>query len=841
LQAKRRLLDVCQFDHDGIVYAIAHAAYQGLVQIVVSGYSHRRRAALWCFIRFAWRRPDGAGETCGCSAVSLREKWMVKRSVDLQVLPSPGLQDAPVLDLMCSHFVLTLAARQGPRFNVRRDLNGLLALAGRHLAWPAPVMQRVREFLGRRCKDNEFWRGHEALSTRAFLDRHGVWRGPYEEGTLFFYLDEYAKDQPKDLLSVLAVTGEWLTQALKKQSTLVEKNIDDLSNLLQLNKAERALLLYGTLARYQRDLRSILVEFKVNNAPEAYAAIAEVAGVNAVEVGEALRAGSRLERIGLVENLISEHNITDLADLMKVSEKLPPVLMREYRDQAELMAVFTRPSSKSALNLTDFSFVAEDAQVLLSLLRNAVERKEPGVNVLLYGPPGTGKTELAKVVAQAAGLELFEVEYADRDGNSLSGRDRYRSLQIAQVFLKGSAQAALLFDEVEDVFPPISSEAAQLLARAEQVAAPASGSVSGKAWVNQILESNPVPTLWVTNRIEQIDPAFRRRFAYHLELKSPPPGAREGLVRKTLQGVTVSDAFVARLTERKGLTPAQIRTAVRFAGLATSEQVSLESLIERQLKNADLALGNHSGHGGLRASVTTYDLGMLNVETRFELPRVVAALKSRGHGTLCFYGAPGTGKTALAEHIARSLERPLLVKQASDLMSKYVGETEQHMAAMFREAEAEKAVLLLDEADSFLQDRRGAQRTYEVTEVNEMLQGMERYNGIFICTTNLLDRIDQAALRRFTFKIKFKPLTREQRETMFVTEALAGQGEALTPELSARLARLEQLCPGDFAAVKRQVEILDAAFTADEFLNQLEAEHRIKPEVRDARAMGFLQ
>ena len=766
---------------------------------------------------------------------------MVKRSVDLQVLPSPGLQDAPVLDLMCSHFVLTLAARQGPRFNVRRDLNGLLALAGRHLAWPAPVMQRVREFLGRRCRDNEFWRGHEALSTRAFLERHGVWRGPYEEGTLFFYLDEYAKDQPKDLLSVLAVTGEWLTQALKKQSTLVEKNINDLSNLLQLNKAERALLLYGTLARYQRDLRSILVEFKVNNAPEAYAAIAEVAGVNAAEVGEALRAGSRLERIGLVENLISEHNITDLADLMKVSEKLPPVLMREYRDQAELMAVFTRPSSKTTLNLSDFSFVAEDAQVLLSLLRNAVQRKEPGVNVLLYGPPGTGKTELAKVVAQAAGLELFEVEYADRDGNSLSGRDRYRSLQIAQVFLKGSAQAALLFDEVEDVFPPNSSEAAQLLARAEQVAAPASGSVSGKAWVNQILESNPVPTLWVTNRIEQIDPAFRRRFAYHLELKSPPPGAREGLVRKTLQGVSVSDAFVARLTGRKGLTPAQIRTAVRFAGLATSEQASLESLIERQLKNADLALGNHAAHAGLRVSVTTYDLAMLNVETRFELPRVVQALKSRGHGTLCFYGAPGTGKTALAEHIARSLERPLLVKQASDLMSKYVGETEQHMAAMFREAEAEKAVLLLDEADSFLQDRRGAQRTYEVTEVNEMLQGMERYNGIFICTTNLLDRIDQAALRRFTFKIRFKPLTADQRETMFVTEALAGRREALTPPLSTRLQRLEQLCPGDFAAVKRQVEILATSFSAEEFLAQLEAEHRIKPEVRDARAMGFLQ
>jgi hypothetical protein len=163
---------------------------------------------------------------------------------------------------------------------------------------------------------------------------------------------------------VLTVTGDWLTHALKKQSTLVEKNIDALAGLLQLNKAERALLLYGTLARYQRDLRSILVEFKVNNAPEAYAAIAELAGVNATEVGEALRAGSRLERIGLVENLISEHNITDLADLMKVSEKLPPVLMREYRDQAELMAVFTRPLGQERAGLADFSFVEEDAQVL---------------------------------------------------------------------------------------------------------------------------------------------------------------------------------------------------------------------------------------------------------------------------------------------------------------------------------------------------------------------------------------------------------------------------------------------------------------------------------------------
>ncbi len=773
-------------------------------------------------------------------------------AADARVFVPHGMRQAPVLDLMCSHFVLTLAARQGPRFNVRRDLNTLLSLAGRHLVWPLTVLGRLRGFVQRRCKDNELWSGHEGLSTSAFMERYGLWRGPYEEGTLFFYLDEYAKEAPKDLLAVLAVTGDWLSQALKKQSTLVEKNIDALAGLLQLNRAERALLLYGTLARYQRDLRSILVEFKVNNAPEAYAAIADVAGVKASEVGEALRAGSRLERIGMVENLISEHNITDLADLMKVSEKLPPVLMREYRTQSELMAVFTRPAARSVLGEHDFAFVGEDVRLLCSLLREAVARKEPGVNVLLYGPPGTGKTELARVVAAAAGLELFEVEYADRDGNALSGRDRYRSLQIAQVFLKGTAHSALLFDEVEDVFPPISSEAAQLMARAEHISTAHSSSVSGKAWVNQILETNAVPTLWVTNRIEQIDPAFRRRFAYHLELKSPPPGAREKLVRKTLEDVPVSDALVARLTERKGLTPAQIRTAVRFAQLAAAPQRPvgrraaktagtglLDELIERQLRHADQALGRQPD-SLQRPSVTQYSLDMLNLQTRHELPRIVAALKARGHGALCFHGPPGTGKTALAEHIAQQLQRPLMIKRASDLMSKFVGETEQQMAAMFREAEAEKAVLLLDEADSFLQDRRGAQRTYEVTEVNEMLQGMERFAGIFICTTNLMDSIDQAALRRFTFKIRFKPLSREQRETMFVVEALGGERAALVPDLQQRLARLDQLCPGDFAAVKRQVEILAAELEPEEFLAQLEAEHRIKPEVREARGMGFV-
>ncbi|HWH83150.1 MAG TPA: ATP-binding protein, partial [Burkholderiaceae bacterium] len=455
----------------------------------------------------------------------------------------------------------------------------------------------------------------------------------------------------------------------------------------------------------------------------------------------------------------------------------------------------------------------------------------------------TGKTELAKVAAQAAGLELYEVEYADRDGNSLSGRDRYRSLQISQVFLKGSRNVALLFDEVEDVFPPISTDAAQLIARMDTGDGALSGSVSGKAWVNQILETNPVPVIWVTNRIEQIDPAFRRRFQYHLELKSPPPGAREGLVARALAGVEVAEGFAAKLAERKGLTPAQIRTAVKFARLATTPGEAghdLQSLIERQLVNADKALGNAGAERGARRVVTQYDLGLVNTESKFEVPKIIEALRRKTYGTLCFHGPPGTGKTALAEHIAHELQRPLLIRQASDIMSKYVGETEQNMAKMFDEAQSESAVLLLDEADSFLRSRRMAERNYEVSEVNEMLQGMERFAGVFICTTNLFQELDEAALRRFTFKVQFKALTAAQRERMFVAEALGGDASLLTREQAARLMQLTALAPGDFASVARQVDVLGEAFAPDEFLSQLEAEHRVKPEVRQQRGMGFV-
>jgi SpoVK/Ycf46/Vps4 family AAA+-type ATPase len=745
------------------------------------------------------------------------------------------LAHAQPLDLLSTRFALQAVISLGPKFNLRRDVNNLVTLAGRQLVWPLPVLGRLQAFLGRRCADLPAWIGAAGLSPDDFMARHGNWNGLYDDTSIYYYLDEFVKLNSKDLLAVFQATVLEMSLRLAAQPIRLVDNIDMLSRVLGLNDAERSVLLHAALCKYQRDLRPVLVDCKAGSAQDAYGMLASVLGCDAGEVAAALRVGSRLESLGLIDTPIAEHAITDLGDLMRVSDKLLAVLTADYATEADMMAAFTRPAGDTPLELDDFPHVEEDARYLAALLRAAVAG-EGGVNILLYGPPGTGKTEFAKLMARLSGCELYEVDCLDRDGNSLSGKERYRSLQVSQAFLRGRGGTAILFDEVEDVFPPISEKPTHGFGLEDS----RSGAVNGKAWVNRTLEQNPVPTIWISNSINQIDPAYRRRFQFHLELANPPQRVRENIARKHLADLEVSNAFIAKVAARRLVTPAQIQSAARFARLTRSELgEDIEALVERQLDRSDRALGNLADQAQ-RELPTRYDLSLLNVETRFPIPRVIAALKERPRATLCFYGLPGTGKTALAEHLARELERPLMIKRASDLVSKYVGETEQQMARMFEEATREGAVLLLDEADSFLQNRQLAVRNYEVTEVNEMLQGMERFDGIFICTTNLLERIDEAALRRFSFKLRFLPLLPWHRERMFVAEALAGDESLLSDEIRAGLACLDLLTPGDFAAVVRQYRLLADTPTPLEFLEQLVREHRAKPDVRFSKPLGFL-
>ncbi|AOY93400.1 ATPase [Cupriavidus sp. USMAA2-4] len=757
-----------------------------------------------------------------------------ERSTVLRATPGAGTSSA--LDWMCAQFALRVVCALGPRFNLRSNINDVLTVSAQELVWPYGVVLRVQRFLAARCADMPAWKGAARLPAEEFLERHGQWNSAFDESALFYYLDEYVKYHAKDMYAVFEVSAAAIAARLEGERVLLVRNIDMLSHVLDLPEHERKLLLYAALAKYKRDLRAVMVDCKVAHSQEAFQILAGLTGASPAEVAASLRPGSRLETLNLIEQPLPENSVTDLGDLMRLSDRLLHVLLGNYADEADMMAVFTRPAAPPTLDCSDYPHVETDARYLSALLGNATRQHAAGVNILLYGPPGTGKTEFARLIAREAGCELYEVDCLDRDGNSLSGKDRYRSLQVSQAFLRGRPRTALLFDEVEDVFPGSARELMSLLGHED-----ARGSVNGKAWVNQTLEENPVPVIWISNSIRQIDPAYLRRFQFHLELKVPPPMVRENILRKHLQGLQVSEAFIAALAARKTLTPAQVQSAARFVELARpGVQEPAEALILRQLDHADRAMGLRP-EAEARPVVTHYRLDYLNLETRYAVDKIIQALQARQRGTLCFFGPPGTGKTALAEHIAAALDLPLMIRRASDLMSKYVGETEQQIAAMFARAEEDGAVLLLDEADSFMQSRQNAVRNYEVSEVNEMLQGMERFNGIFLCTTNLFDRIDEAALRRFSFKIRFLPLKPAQRVAMFTDEALGGDAGALSDSMRRELDAMDCLTPGDFATVKRQCVLLGEALTPEEFLAQLRQEHAVKPEVRQRRPLGFLQ
>ena len=122
---------------------------------------------------------------------------------------------------------------------------------------------------------------------------------------------------------------------------------------------------------------------------------------------------------------------------------------------------------------------------------------------------------------------------------------------------------------------------------------------------------------------------------------------------------------------------------------------------------------------------------------------------------LLFYGPPGTGKSELARFIANRVDREIICKRISDLQSMWAGAGEKNIKQAFQKAEAEEAVLIIDEADSVLFTRERARHPWEISFTNEFLTQMERYRGILVCTTNRLDDLDPASLRRFNHKIGF--------------------------------------------------------------------------------------
>ncbi len=498
-----------------------------------------------------------------------------------------------------------------------------------------------------------------------------------------------------------------------------------------------------------------------------------------------------------------------------------------------------QPSPTPTLDSDDFNHLRADADALIRFLSQSANVREPGVNVLVYGPPGTGKTEFVRWLLQAAGLHGYEVPVHDRDDDMPSTNalnDRLGSVRSSQQLLGGKDRAALVFDEAEDAFPQVNP----LFSFDFGLGKP-SASQPRKGWINQLLENTPVPIIWISNAISQIDPAYLRRFSFHLQMRRPSERIRERIATRQAEAQGIATAVATPLARYADASPAAMASALRFARLACDEtcaspngkEALQQRLAERSLQ-AGLAAAGLSDHVDARLNSLAYDPTLINIAGSLQTDALIDVLRTGRPMSLCLYGAPGTGKTSFAEYVATQLDKPLLYRRASDLQSKWIGETERNLRDMFAEARAENAVLLLDEADSFLYDRQHVQHSWERSQVNELLQAMERFDGIFIAATNLIDVIDKAALRRFAYKLEFLPLTAAQCRRVL----LALVADLDEWQKQCNIGSLEGFTLGDFASVARQLRDFSEGVVWSDIVRQLQREASVRSSAF-TRRIGF--
>ena len=162
-----------------------------------------------------------------------------------------------------------------------------------------------------------------------------------------------------------------------------------------------------------------------------------------------------------------------------------------------------------------------------------------------------------------------------------------------------------------------------------------------------------------------------------------------------------------------------------------------------------------------------------------------------------FWGKPGTGKTMAAEAIAAELKLPMYKVNLANIASKWIGETEKHLAKLFDEAQAQNAVLLFDEADAIFAKRSEVSSSHDKNAnmgVSFLLQRMESYTGLLLLSTNFKSNLDEAFLRRFHGVVEFPMPDASAREQLW-QQAWPGN---LKPENSIKandLAKLFEFSP----------------------------------------------
>ena len=402
--------------------------------------------------------------------------------------------------------------------------------------------------------------------------------------------------------------------------------------------------------------------------------------------------------------------------------------------------------------------------------------------------------------------EKDNLEEADRE-------TRLIDLYSKQHLLSVSDNACILFDEAEDVMNRGFSQTF--------------GNAS-KGYLNKILEETPVPVIWTTNNIEDVDPAFLRRMTYAIEFEKLTDDVRLNIWNKILKknNLKVQQSKIEELNKTYDISPSIIANAVQTTKMIGGTEDDFEGFIENVAKIVDKKK-NVKILKTEEFDPKKYDINLVNSD--LDINNLTEQIKKCGklNFSICMYGEPGTGKSHFARYLANELGIKVIQKRTSDLLSMWVGGSEKNIAEAFREAKEEKAMLIFDEADSLLQNRSNAQRSWEITQVNEMLTWMENHQYPFICTTNLLDTLDEASLRRFTFKIKFDFMNSKQ-----VNRAMKHFFN-LNTDLN-----IKGLTTGDFATVKKKADFLEIR-DIEELSKMLESEVKIKKSNSLKNTVGF--
>lgn len=602
------------------------------------------------------------------------------------------------------------------------------------------------------------------------------------------------------------------------------RNIKRLAKMLELTPEDCRILEFVVLIHNEEALDNAADWLGQLTTTKVTRALARILDLPPRRVADSLSPQGILARSGLISvDRNGACNLRTKLDLL--SPSFGDQMLTSRADPIALLRGTVVLAPKPELVLSDYGHLGASLDILRPYLRHSLSTQRRGVNIFLHGPPGTGKTQLARLLAREMGCDLFEVSSENGEGDAVDGARRLRAYRAAQTLL-AKRRSLILFDEVEDVF----NDGIAFLGRKSTAQA-------RKAWMNRMLEDAQVPTFWLSNSIDNVDGAFIRRFDMVIELPIPPRTQRRRIVERTC-GDLVSVDCISRIAESNSLAPAVV---VRASSVVRAVGESLDAAgTERALEHL---IGNTlqaQGHARpLRHDPTrlpdTYDPAFLNPDT--DIMAVAQGLQQSKSGRICLYGPPGTGKTAFGRWLAQQLDLPLKVKRASDLLSPFIGMTEKNLASAFGEAEQEGALLLIDEVDSFLRDRKEAQRSWEVTQVNEMLTQMEAFPGIFIASTNLMDGLDPAALRRFDAKIRLGYLTTAQSVAMFRSHCRALGLDTPGALDETALAQIGNLAPGDFAATMRQNRFRPIG-SASKLVQLLQAECVLKGEVR--RPIGFV-